>query len=77
MHYMLSVNMAFCQQCNPNLDVHVVWINTLDPQLPHICLYAKRDINRDEELTFDYTSGEFKFDCYFFLTRFFGQLMFL
>ncbi|CAG5118021.1 unnamed protein product [Candidula unifasciata] len=42
--------------CNPNLEVHVVWINTLDPQLPHICLYAKRDIECNEELTFDYMS---------------------
>ncbi|GFO01900.1 histone-lysine N-methyltransferase suv39h2 [Plakobranchus ocellatus] len=44
--------------CDPNLEVHVVWIDTLDPLLPHICLFAKRDIARNEELTFDYNSGK-------------------
>ncbi|KAK3738798.1 hypothetical protein RRG08_035678 [Elysia crispata] len=44
--------------CDPNLDVHVVWINTLDPLLPHICLFARRDIAKNEELTFDYNCGK-------------------
>ncbi|GFS21042.1 histone-lysine N-methyltransferase SUV39H2 [Elysia marginata] len=44
--------------CDPNLEVHVAWINTLDPHLPHICLFAKRDISRNEELTFDYNCGK-------------------
>ncbi|CAL1542742.1 unnamed protein product [Lymnaea stagnalis] len=43
--------------CDPNLEVHVVWINTIDPRLPHICLFAKRDIQVNEELSFDYMSG--------------------
>lgn len=42
------------QQCEPNLVVYGVWINTLDPRLPRICLFAARDINKGEELTFDY-----------------------
>ncbi|PVD24367.1 hypothetical protein C0Q70_14848 [Pomacea canaliculata] len=40
--------------CEPNLVVYGVWINTLDPRLPRICLFAARDINKGEELTFDY-----------------------
>ncbi|XP_013394122.1 histone-lysine N-methyltransferase SUV39H1-A [Lingula anatina] len=40
--------------CDPNLAVYGVWINTLDPRLPRICLFAKRDIAKGEELTFDY-----------------------
>ncbi|XP_076448247.1 histone-lysine N-methyltransferase SUV39H2-like [Babylonia areolata] len=40
--------------CEPNLVVFGVWINTLDPRLPRICLFADRDIEKGEELTFDY-----------------------
>ena len=52
-------------QCDPNLEVHVVWINTPDPLLPHICLFAKRDIAKDEELTFDYNCGKLVFLLFF------------
>ncbi|XP_005106418.1 histone-lysine N-methyltransferase SUV39H2 [Aplysia californica] len=51
--------------CDPNLEVHVVWINTLDPRFPHICLFAKRDIDRNEELSFDYLSGQIRNDTSF------------
>lgn len=45
--------------CDPNLHVYSVWVDTLDPRLPRIGLFAKRDIGVSEELTFDYmmTSG--------------------
>ena len=43
-----------CFQCDPNMAVYAVWINTLDPRLPRLALFAKRDICKDEELTFDY-----------------------
>ena len=41
-------------QCDPNLVVYGVWIDTLDPRLPRIALFACRDIAAGEELTFDY-----------------------
>ena len=41
-------------QCDPNLEVFGVWINTLDPRLPRIALFSRRDIAKGEELTFDY-----------------------
>ncbi|PRD28787.1 UNVERIFIED_CONTAM: Histone-lysine N-methyltransferase SUV39H1 [Trichonephila clavipes] len=40
--------------CNPNLHVFAVWINNQDPQLPRLAFFAKKKINRGEELTFDY-----------------------
>ncbi|XP_046840781.1 histone-lysine N-methyltransferase SUV39H2-like [Xenia sp. Carnegie-2017] len=40
--------------CDPNLIVYGVWIDNVDPQLPHIALFATRDIQQGEELTFDY-----------------------
>lgn len=40
--------------CDPNLEVFGVWINALDPRLPRIALFSRRDIEKGEELTFDY-----------------------
>lgn len=53
-------------QCDPNLEVYSVWINTLDPRLPRIALFSRRDIEKDEELTFDYMSSKAhcKYDMY-------------
>ena len=45
---------CFVFQCDPNLEVFGVWINTLDPTLPRIALFSRRDIHKGEELTFDY-----------------------
>jgi len=41
-------------QCDPNMAVYGVWINNLDLRLPRIALFAIKDIEKDEELTFDY-----------------------
>lgn len=40
--------------CDPNLAVYGVWINCLDPNLPVLALFATRDIEQNEEITFDY-----------------------
>ncbi|XP_074294329.1 histone-lysine N-methyltransferase SUVR5 isoform X1 [Silene latifolia] len=40
--------------CSPNLASHLVLIESMDFQFAHVGLYAKRDINAGEELSFDY-----------------------
>ena len=40
--------------CDPNLQIHNVFINNIDIQFPYLCLFACRDIIKNEELTFDY-----------------------
>jgi len=40
--------------CSPNLQVYNVFIDNIDASLPRIALFAKRNINVNEELTFDY-----------------------
>lgn len=40
--------------CDPNLGVYAVWIDNSDPNLPKLALFALREIDRDEEITFDY-----------------------
>lgn len=42
--------------CDPNLNVYSVWINWSDPKIYHIALFASRDIENGEELTFDYAN---------------------
>lgn len=40
--------------CEPNLVMHPVRIESL---VPHLALFAKRDIHKGEELSFDYGDG--------------------
>ncbi|CAK8689282.1 histone-lysine N-methyltransferase SUV39H2-like [Clavelina lepadiformis] len=40
--------------CSPNLQVYNVFIDNLDPSLPRIALFARKNIGINEELTFDY-----------------------
>ncbi|XP_015840156.1 histone-lysine N-methyltransferase SUV39H2 isoform X1 [Tribolium castaneum] len=43
--------------CEPNLAVWAVWINCSDPNLPRLALFSLREIEKGEELTFDYMSN--------------------
>lgn len=52
--YYGNVSHFMNHSCDPNLVVYGVWINNLDPRLPHIAFFSQRDIKRGEELTFDY-----------------------
>lgn len=49
-----TISRYFNHSCDPNLVIHPVWVDDLDPRKPRIGLYAKRDIAVGEELTFDY-----------------------
>ncbi|MES1904669.1 MAG: Initiation factor eIF2 gamma, C terminal, partial [Paramarteilia canceri] len=40
--------------CNPNAEIKCVWIENWDPHLPNIAIFASKDIECDEEITFDY-----------------------
>jgi len=40
--------------CDPNLSIFNVYINNLDPNMPQLCLFARRDIKRGEQISFDY-----------------------
>lgn len=42
--------------CSANLNLHAVWINYLDLNLPHLALFANRDILAGEQLTTNYFS---------------------
>ena len=40
--------------CDPNLSIFSVYINNLDPNMPQLAMFARRDIKRGEQITFDY-----------------------
>jgi len=40
--------------CDPNLQNYQVWIDNLDKRRPLVALFARRDIQAGEELSFDY-----------------------
>ncbi|XP_052746878.1 histone-lysine N-methyltransferase Su(var)3-9 [Bicyclus anynana] len=40
--------------CDPNTGVWAVWADCLDPNLPMLALFAKRDIQAGEQICFDY-----------------------
>lgn len=40
--------------CEPNLLIYNVWVDCVDPNLPRLCMFASRNIDKHEELTFDY-----------------------
>lgn len=43
--------------CDPNCGVWAVYVDCLDPNIPHLCLFALRRIAAGEELSFDYIKG--------------------
>ena len=40
--------------CDPNLNTFSVYINNLDINMPQLAMFAKRNIKRGEQITFDY-----------------------
>ena len=50
----VRIFITFSSQCDPNLDVYAVWVDSLDPNFPRIAFFANRRIKVGEELTFDY-----------------------
>merc|ERR1719431_2134229 len=40
--------------CDPNLNIFNVYTDCLDPDMPQLCLFARRDIKRGEQISFDY-----------------------
>lgn len=50
----LFVKINLLMQCDPNLVVYSVWIDTLDKRLPRLAFFTTRSISIGEELTFDY-----------------------
>ncbi|GMP28218.1 hypothetical protein CsSME_00003856 [Camellia sinensis var. sinensis] len=49
-----NVSRYINHSCSPNLVNHQVLVESMDSQLAHIGLYASRDIDAGEELTYDY-----------------------
>lgn len=43
--------------CDSNLDLFAVWIDCLDTNIPTLALFASRDINAGEEITFNYMTS--------------------
>lgn len=52
-----NVSHFFNHSCDPNLDTFVVFIDNPDPNMHHIAFFARRDIEKGEELMFDYMGG--------------------
>ena len=50
----IGQNVLLFFSCDPNLSIFNVWIDCLDPNLPRLCLFANRNISKNEQLNFDY-----------------------
>ncbi|RZC55147.1 hypothetical protein C5167_014003 [Papaver somniferum] len=49
-----NVSRFINHSCSPNLVTYQVLVDNMDSQLAHIGLYANRDIDKNEELAYDY-----------------------
>lgn len=52
--FMGNISHFVNHSCDPNMHIFNVYINCLDPDLPQICFFARREIKKGEPLTFDY-----------------------
>ena len=48
----------FLFKCDSNLVVYSCYVNCLDPAFPRLAFFAKRDIAKNEEITFDYLANK-------------------
>lgn len=49
-----NVSRFFNHSCSPNLEVYAVFYDSADNQMHRLAFFAKHDIQKDEELCFDY-----------------------
>ncbi|RCH77505.1 hypothetical protein CU098_004270, partial [Rhizopus stolonifer] len=49
-----NVSRFFNHSCSPNLEVYAVFYDSADNQMHRLAFFAKRDIQKNEELCFDY-----------------------
>lgn len=49
-----NVSRFFNHSCSPNLEVYAVFYDSADNQMHRLAFFAQRDIEKDEELCFDY-----------------------
>ena len=53
-NYPQSHSTCESRSCDPNLNIFNVYVDCLDPDMPRLCLFAKREIKRGEQISFDY-----------------------
>jgi len=49
-----NVSRFINHSCNPNLENYQIFVDDLNPHKPRIAFFAKRDIKKGEEISFDY-----------------------
>ena len=50
----MKCHLPHSPSCDPNLEIHNVFINNIDVSMPYLALFSCRDIAKGEELSFDY-----------------------
>lgn len=58
-----TVSRFINHSCNPNLTVCFVWIDCLDPSLPHLAFFSADFISAGQELTIDYVGDPSRMDA--------------